>query len=161
MRKPIFIRITISLVIFTACLIPAFILKAQNDSNGIDDNTAFYEGVDKNYIIPPPRDYKLEMAASRNDGYSFAFVPEDTTYQHAEVIIGSNIFNVLMVIGITSVIKPIEFTSSVLAIDGIIMIGITLLFLTFATSLKKISRIPGIILLTSYIAYFSYLVWRL
>lgn len=76
-------------------------------------------------------------------------------------IVGSNIFNVLIVGGSISLIKPFSFNPSVLAIDGVIMIFLTLLFLLFATTDQKISRKEGIVLLSLYLIYVGFLIWRL
>jgi cation:H+ antiporter len=76
-------------------------------------------------------------------------------------IVGSNIFNILFVLGTVSLIKPFEVNPGVLAIDGMVMLAVTLLFLIFATSVKKIYRWEGIVLLLSYLAYFVFLVVRL
>ncbi len=76
-------------------------------------------------------------------------------------IVGSNIFNILFVLGITSLIKPIQVNPVMLATDGIVMVIASLLFLVFATRDRKVVRTEGIVLVTCYIAYFAYLVWRL
>jgi cation:H+ antiporter len=76
-------------------------------------------------------------------------------------IVGSNIFNILFVLGITSLIKPISINSSVLSVDGIIMIFVSLLFLVFATRKMSISRKEGIALLTFYVVYIAFLIYRM
>ncbi len=76
-------------------------------------------------------------------------------------IIGSNIFNILFVLGITSVIKPLAVGPQMLAVDGMVMIFVSLLFLFFAARYKTIGRFAGITLLLTYAVYFAYLVWRL
>ncbi len=76
-------------------------------------------------------------------------------------IVGSNIFNILFVLGITSLVKPISVNPMMLATDGIVMIIASLLFLVFATRDRKIVRMEGIVLVTCYLAYIVYLVWRL
>lgn len=67
-------------------------------------------------------------------------------------LIGSNIFNVFAVIGITSSFKPISIDESVLYFDFPVMLGITL-FLGCILFWSKINRITGFALLTSYFAY--------
>ncbi|HIJ10741.1 TPA: sodium:calcium antiporter, partial [Candidatus Woesearchaeota archaeon] len=71
-------------------------------------------------------------------------------------IVGSNIFNILFVLGLTSMIKPIAINASVLSIDGMIMLFVTLLFLLFATTTKKLYRWEGGVLV---VLYLSYLIW--
>jgi len=74
-------------------------------------------------------------------------------------IVGSNIFNVLFVLGTVSLIKPINMSSSLLFFDGSVMIGITLLFLLFATIGKKVERWEGATLLVGYLTYMGYLIY--
>lgn len=76
-------------------------------------------------------------------------------------IVGSNIFNILFVVGIVGLIKPITVNPSLLFVDGVIMIGITLLFLLFATMDRELKRYEGAILLLSYLAYIGFLIWSL
>ncbi|HIH12212.1 TPA: calcium/sodium antiporter [Candidatus Woesearchaeota archaeon] len=76
-------------------------------------------------------------------------------------IIGSNIFNVLFVLGITGLIHPLTISNSLIAIDGMVLVFISLLFLYFAARYQNISRWEGGILLTSYLIYFAFLMYRL
>ncbi len=70
-------------------------------------------------------------------------------------IIGSNIFNILSVLGITAIINPLDVASAFVNVDILWMIGISLLMLILMRPWKnaKIGRIDGIILLSSYLAY--------
>lgn len=74
-------------------------------------------------------------------------------------VLGSNIFNTLMVLGITSIIMPIAIKKSTIGKDFVIsiMVTIILLVLTFSKVLwggtSEISRISGIILLILCVAY--------
>ncbi len=71
-------------------------------------------------------------------------------------IIGSNIFNILAVIGITSTITPISIQDPlILSFDTLWMIGISILLFLFMLPLKrsKIGRIKGILLLLVYVYY--------
>ncbi|MBU1111319.1 MAG: calcium/sodium antiporter [archaeon] len=76
-------------------------------------------------------------------------------------IVGSNIFNVLFVLGTISIIKPIQLSQSLLFQDGMIMILMTLIFLIFATTGRKINRWEGAVLLLSYLAYIGFLIYSL
>lgn len=71
-------------------------------------------------------------------------------------IVGSNIFNVFAVLGITGLIFPITVSSNFSVIDGIVLIAGTVLMFGFALTKGKISRLEGGALVT---AYFVYLVW--
>jgi len=72
--------------------------------------------------------------------------------------IGSNIFNLLMVVGVASVILPIATDNDILKRDMPINIAITaLLFIMFLD--QKLSRLEAAILLTLLIAYMSLLIY--
>jgi cation:H+ antiporter len=75
-------------------------------------------------------------------------------------VIGSNIFNIVFILGFSSIISPI--TVGILAvIDTIAVIVITVLVLIFAVATKnKISRAEGAALLACYAAYFVYMLLR-
>lgn len=68
-------------------------------------------------------------------------------------LIGSNIFNVLIVIGITAIITPINVTESALNFDMYWMLGIALALYPMMFIGKKMGRIHGLILLAAYITY--------
>lgn len=60
----------------------------------LDSNTAFYEGEQFNYVMSPPDGFRMVSYKARFDGYSFAFVPEDDTYDSARVLIGIHIYKI-------------------------------------------------------------------
>lgn len=70
-------------------------------------------------------------------------------------IIGSNIFNILGVLGLTSFIKTINVSDSILKVDFLWMIGVSILLFIIILPLKKsiIYRWKGLILLSVYITY--------
>ena len=70
-------------------------------------------------------------------------------------IIGSNIFNILAVLGFTSMVKTINVNPMVLKFDIFWMIGISLLLFLFFLPLRKaiITRWKGIVFLSLYITY--------
>lgn len=73
-------------------------------------------------------------------------------------IIGSNIFNILFVVGLSGLVSPspIAFRSDFI-IDGIIaIVSVVLLFVLVAKN-KKLGKGSGIIMLSCYAAYFVYL----
>ncbi len=77
-------------------------------------------------------------------------------------VIGSNMFNLLAVIGIAGVIEPMhQLEPEVLWRDWPVMTGLMALLLVLAFSIgkeHKITRFGGVILLSTYIAYNAYLV---
>lgn len=68
-------------------------------------------------------------------------------------ILGSNIMNILAIIGITSIISPVPVADVFLKQDFIWMLGITLLLFPLLRSKLRISRWEGLILLLVYGAY--------
>jgi cation:H+ antiporter len=69
--------------------------------------------------------------------------------------IGSNIFNILLVLGLSTVISPIP-TDSTLYFDVIAMIAVTVYVFTISWLKKTIKRRTGIILLVTYVSYLVY-----
>lgn len=70
-------------------------------------------------------------------------------------LIGSNIFNIFAVIGLTSIVKPIEVSKQALNFDMMWMIGIAVLLAFVLLIGKKIGRLKGVILLLTYITYIT------
>lgn len=68
-------------------------------------------------------------------------------------LMGSNIFNILSILGITSLIAEIEVSDIILNSDLIWMLAITLVILPMMAFNKKIDRYEGLILLATYIFY--------
>jgi cation:H+ antiporter len=70
-------------------------------------------------------------------------------------IIGSNIFNLLSVLGISSLVKPIEVSQAMINIDIFWMLSVSglLIFLMMPFKKAKLGRIDGIILLLVYLVY--------
>ncbi|MBE6070854.1 MAG: calcium/sodium antiporter [Clostridium butyricum] len=78
-------------------------------------------------------------------------------------VLGSNIFNILLIIGLSSVISPISVTSS-LIVDFAYLIAITLFIFALVFIVKKpekkLSRFEGAILVLLYIGYMAYIIIR-
>ncbi len=75
-------------------------------------------------------------------------------------IIGSNVFNILMIIGITALVKPIisgSFSSQIINFDIWITLLVGLFFMFILFIFGRISRIVGILFLLSYIIYNIYI----
>ena len=71
-------------------------------------------------------------------------------------IVGSNIFNILFVLGIASTIKPIELGSDVVY-DVAVCLFVSLLFFASSRFLKNIGRIQGFTLIAIYVVYIFFL----
>lgn len=76
-------------------------------------------------------------------------------------IIGSNIFNIFLILGVSSVINPIDF-DSIFNIDIYVLTGgtIFLLLAMFTGKYRKLDRWESAILLTFYLGYTTYLVMQ-
>jgi len=68
-------------------------------------------------------------------------------------LLGSNIFNVLSILGITTIIVDIDVNKTILNIDMLWMLGITFLILPFMITSRHIERWEGGLLLMIYVYY--------
>ena len=68
-------------------------------------------------------------------------------------VLGSNIFNLLGVIGCTAMIRELPISQEILRLDIWIMLGVSILLPVFMYSKNQISRWEGGILIISYIFY--------
>ena len=73
-------------------------------------------------------------------------------------LIGSNVFNVFAVLGITSLIQELNTKSILLFLDFGVMLAVILIFGYQLFIRKKISRVAGFVLLFGYISYILYTV---
>lgn len=73
-------------------------------------------------------------------------------------LIGSNIFNIMAVIGLTSMVKPIAVSENTINVDMWWMIAIAFALFPMMVLGKKIGRFKGALLLGTYIAYITLLV---
>ncbi|WP_196490042.1 calcium/sodium antiporter [Erythrobacter donghaensis] len=84
--------------------------------------------------------------------------------KHADValgnVVGSNIYNILGILGITAMIKPIAVPSEIAAFDIWAMLGVTALLLVQLRSGWRLSRREGAVLIALYIAYALFLSMR-
>ncbi len=71
-------------------------------------------------------------------------------------IVGSNIFNVLFILGTTVLVLPFGVTMSGL-IDQLVLLGITVVLPVTAYTDKRLGRSEGIAFLCIYAAYLTYL----
>lgn len=73
-------------------------------------------------------------------------------------IVGSNIFNILFVVGTTALITPVVYAQNFI-VDSIVAVAAMVLLLVLVINKdKKLKRWGGAILLIGYVAYFIYLV---
>lgn len=67
-------------------------------------------------------------------------------------VIGSNILNILFILGTSSLVRPLHSPDIVLT-DYLVMTGAALLLMIFATTKVRISRFEGLLMLAAYVAY--------
>lgn len=74
-------------------------------------------------------------------------------------VMGSNIFNILFILGVAGVIQPMH-ADAAFFIDAGILICIAILMFVFAFTKRKISRVEGAISVLLYVAYTAYIIMR-
>lgn len=72
-------------------------------------------------------------------------------------IVGSNIYNVLAILGVASVLGPVEIDAQIRAVDMWVMLAATLALLPPLLLGNRMGRFYGLLLLVGYVAYVGYL----
>lgn len=73
-------------------------------------------------------------------------------------ILGSNLLNILFVIGVVAIIQPMQVDAETLNFHMPVMIGFSLLLWPLARSHHQLSRPGGFVLLTGFLAYMGWLI---
>ena len=68
-------------------------------------------------------------------------------------LIGSNIFNILAILGITAIVHPLEISDSINQFDMYFLLGISLLLLPIMLFGRKVGRWKGAFLILFYVFY--------
>lgn len=71
-------------------------------------------------------------------------------------IVGSNIFNILFIVGTTALITPVTFASG-FVVDTLISAAVGILLFVCVARTKELRKKAGIVMLLAYILYFLYL----
>ena len=74
-------------------------------------------------------------------------------------IVGSNIMNVLVILGLASAIVPIAVGKATLKIDIPFMIAISVIFLLLGWD-GTVTRVDGLVLIAFFVAYIGYMIWE-
>ncbi|NMO97614.1 calcium/sodium antiporter [Paenibacillus lemnae] len=74
-------------------------------------------------------------------------------------IVGSNIFNILFVLGLSAVISPLRVEGS-MTLDMLILIAITVILFVMARTGSKISRLEGLFLTALFAGYMTFIIIR-
>lgn len=77
--------------------------------------------------------------------------------RHADVavgnILGSNIFNLLGILGISALVQPMAVNPRIIGFDQWVMVGAALILVWFLHTGKRLSRTEGVLLLLGYAGY--------
>ena len=77
--------------------------------------------------------------------------------RHADVavgnVLGSNIFNLLGILGVSALLQPLPVHARILQFDQWVMLGASILLLAFLYTGRRLSRLEGGILLVGYSVY--------
>jgi cation:H+ antiporter len=73
-------------------------------------------------------------------------------------VIGSNLFNILMILGVSGFITPLPVQEAIYSSDCYWMLGVTLLLFPVMFTGRKISQLEGGILLIVYGTYLTLLI---
>jgi cation:H+ antiporter len=80
---------------------------------------------------------------------------------HADValgnVLGSNVFNVFGMLGLTALIEPLAINRAFLDLDMWVMLGVSALLLVFLTTGNRLNRGESLVLLAGYTAYVVFL----
>ena len=71
-------------------------------------------------------------------------------------LVGSNVFNTLLVVGAAGTIRPFAANPRLIGVDYWTMIGVSAAFMLIAVFRKRIGRTSGGLLLAAYVAYMIY-----
>ena len=74
-------------------------------------------------------------------------------------VVGSNVFNILMVLGIAATVSPIAFLTENI-IDIVVLLVFSLITWVLCVTQKKLSKKEGILMLTLYVIYLVYICVR-
>ncbi len=74
-------------------------------------------------------------------------------------LVGSNILNILFVLGLTALVRPLAVPPGVFTGDLLVMLGLSLLVLPFLFTGRRLGRREGAVLLGAYCAYLGFLYW--
>ena len=68
-------------------------------------------------------------------------------------VVGSNVFNLLAVLGVASLARPIPVSPAVIQVEAPVMLAVSVIVLPFVWTTLRLTRWEGIILLAAYAAF--------
>ncbi len=73
-------------------------------------------------------------------------------------VVGSNIFNLMFILGLSSSISPIAVDARAIA-NGVLLLVMTILMYILCITRKKVGRISGAVMVSAYVVYTFYLLY--
>lgn len=73
-------------------------------------------------------------------------------------VVGSNIYNILGILGITALVRPISIPPQIAALDVWAMLAATLVLIGIVVAWQRIGRVAGAAFLAAYAAYTTWLI---
>lgn len=74
-------------------------------------------------------------------------------------VVGSNLFNILVIVGLSAIITPLVVAQQLVRLDVPLLIGMSLLTWWMATD-GLIGRVEGVVLFSGLVVYISFLIWQ-
>ena len=68
-------------------------------------------------------------------------------------IIGSNIFNITLILGVSALIRPLPFSTQVLHSDALIVLALSVVLVPIVWTKMSVRRLEGGLLVASYVAF--------
>ncbi|HJN23032.1 MAG TPA: calcium/sodium antiporter [Rhodospirillales bacterium] len=78
---------------------------------------------------------------------------------HAEIalgnVVGSNLFNMLLIVGVVAVVTPLQVPAKIMVFDLWVMLAATAVFLPFLACGWRFDRFVAVVFLAAYVAYIA------
>lgn len=71
-------------------------------------------------------------------------------------ILGSNIFNILGVLGISALVKPLSISPQIISFDQWVMLGAAVALFIFLLGTRRLNRLEGLLLVAGYVVYVTF-----
>lgn len=73
-------------------------------------------------------------------------------------VVGSNIYNLFGILGVTAAIHPVAAPAEIVAFDNWVMLAATLVMILFSVTRSRLNRLEGAVMVAGYAAYLTWLV---
>jgi cation:H+ antiporter len=70
-------------------------------------------------------------------------------------VIGSNVFNLLLILGVTGMVQPLPVASSLVRVDIALMVAFVVVLYPLALHKRKLGRMAGLVLLAGFAAFLA------